>query len=376
MKILIHNDFLVAGGVEIVLCDLVHYLIQQGHTITVSSSHGTAKQAEALFSKSIRYYTTTYRMSDDKRFSRKWFVDRGKYLLHCVKIRCELRKKYDVAIAIKEGGPMKWISSMNAKKKYAWIHTDYSFFHGPKYDFDCAEDELECMSGFDHIVCVSDATKRSVISCVGDSGNLITLYNPIDYKKILSKSKELCKVKKTTGSFLFVSAGRLSPPKNYDLLIDICGRLEKKYNFELWIVGDGEQRTQLEQKILTQKIRSVKLLGFCENPFPIMKQADCFVSSSTWESYGLAIQESFILGVPAIAARSPAIDEVFDKRFGILANGDFEGLYTAMETVLKNPALLFDFGAALREHYDCNSLYEDRLKAICNLWEKNNGKTS
>lgn len=144
----------------------------------------------------------------------------------------------------------------------------------------------------------------------------------------------------------------------------------EKYKFELWIIGDGELKEEIEQKIKSLDLNCIKLLGAQENPYAILEQADCFISSAYWESYGLAMQEALILGVPVVATSCPAIEELWDERFGLLVENNLESLTEGMEVVLKQPDILKKYQENIHKYYQREKLWEPRMQKICNLWEK------
>ena len=152
--------------------------------------------------------------------------------------------------------------------------------------------------------------------------------------------------------------------------MDVVNELSKKYVFDFWLIGDGELKEEIIKKITQYRLANVKVLGKKDNPYPFMRVADCFVSSALWESFGLAIQESFVMGVPVIAAECPAINEVVDSKMGIITQNSFNGLKQAMEMVLKKPHILNEYKRNIKSNYNCDRLYEDRLKDICSLWEE------
>ena len=121
--------------------------------------------------------------------------------------------------------------------------------------------------------------------------------------------------------------------------------------------------------IIEKSISSVKLLGNQDNPYPFIKAADTYVSTSITESYGLAIQEALILKIPVIAVECPAIKEVFDLKYGFLINNDITALCGAMEKMMLHPDLRNEFKIYIEQNYDTEGLYEKRIKDICDLWE-------
>lgn len=369
-RILIVNDLLRGGGVENVLDSLARYLIKCGNEVTLMIPNCSEHEVKDIFGEHIKVYPSIRELKDMKKYSLSWFFDRGLYILQKQFYRIRLSiMGYDIVIALKEGPIMQEMSKVYAKKKYAWVHVDYHFMHWTEGYFKSNDNERKCMQKFDNVVCVSHATANSIVSIIGDPGNLCVKYNPINVDRVTQLSKQPCKKQKTSEKLLFVSVGRLSSQKNYFLLLDVCFALSRKYDFELWILGEGPDRKGLEKTIQELSLSNVKLLGNQNNPYPFIKVADIFISSAIWESYGLAIQEALILGVPVITTECPAIKEVFDTRLGMLIENSFSALYDSMESVIINPALCKEYRHNIEQYYSTESLYEKRSQDICNLWE-------
>ena len=331
---------------------------------------GKRTTAISLFGSGIRFIPMYRQSGKFRNWTARWFIDRLmsniEYFLYFLWSRFQT---FDLAIAMKENRCMREVHKLHAKKKVAWIQTDYRYYHLSNWAFESPEAELKCMADFQHVICVSESAREGVIQTIGNPGNLAVCYNPIDYKSIRMLAKQLILLEKLLDRPLFVSVGRLDAHKQYTMLIEICSTLEKKYDFELWILGSGPQEQLLNHLIRELDVHAVKLLGFCENPYPYLKQADCSISSSVSESYGLAIQESLILGVPVSATRCPAIEECMDTRFGIICDNSFEGLKSAMEDVLQHPDCLEQYRDIIAESYSVDNLYEDRLNAAYELIE-------
>lgn len=368
-RILIANDLLKGGGVENVLENMVRYLTKQGNEVTLLIPEASDYEVKELFGEEVRLYPSMRLLKNVSKYSIMWVLDRGLYLLQkqLYKLRLSLMN-YDVVLALKEGPTMKELSGIYAKHKFAWIHADYNYFHWTDYFFRSNKGELKCMQKFEKVVCVSKAAADSVVNTIGDPKNLCVKYNPIDTERINRLSVQDFGINKGN-KFLFVTVGRLAEQKNYKLLLEACSRLEKKYDFEVWILGDGPERSELEEMISEQSIASVKLLGNQVNPYPFIKAANAYVSSSVWESYGLAIQEALILKKPVIAVECPAIKEVFDLKYGILIENEITALCDAMEKMIMQPDLRNKFKTQIEQYYDTDGLYEKRIKAICDLWE-------
>lgn len=131
------------------------------------------------------------------------------------------------------------------------------------------------------------------------------LLNLFDLDKIHAQSREDSALKeqilasKARGRFAFISIGRLDSGKNHRLLID-CMR-EFKDKADLFILGEGEKRSELESQIKTFQLEScVHLLGRTSNPYAPLSVADCFVFASNHEGFPNVLVESLALGIPIL----------------------------------------------------------------------------
>ena len=113
--------------------------------------------------------------------------------------------------------------------------------------------------------------------------------------------------------------------KNFVTLIEafstIAGELPE---WNLFIYGEGELRNDLEKMLHKQNLqKKVFLPGIVDDMKEIYKRAEIFVSSSHYESFGLAAAEAMAFGVPCIGFRNcPGISEiVLHNQNGLLADG-------------------------------------------------------
>lgn len=105
--------------------------------------------------------------------------------------------------------------------------------------------------------------------------------------------------KKAQGRFIFISIGRLDSGKNHRLLID-CMQ-EFKETADLFILGEGEKRNELEAQIAELGLQScVHLLGNTPNPYAPLSMADCFVFASNHRGFPNVLVESLALGIPVL----------------------------------------------------------------------------
>ncbi len=135
-----------------------------------------------------------------------------------------------------------------------------------------------------------------------------TAYNFFDVAKIdaLADVPLPTSFRKNDKRFLVVAAGRLHPAKAYDVLIEaarIVVHEKDQTRLEVWILGEGELRAELERQIREAGLeKHVRLLGFQDNPLRFMRAADLFCLSSRYEGMPNALVEAMLCGVPVIAA--------------------------------------------------------------------------
>ena len=371
MKIIIRNDVITGGGVENVLFNLASYLQANGHEVTVIVDHGRRDVFYANYDRRI-HFITVHRFRRFRRRSLKGIAKRiiDQAYQWTYRIRSRFFLKCDVAIAIKEGACMIDMVQLRAKKRVGWVHVDYDYTRWTQWTFHSNEEELACMKKFDNIVCVSNAVRESVLRTVGDPGNLCVLYNPV-HCSLIRRQAEAFSLDNRPARFLFVSIGRLDEQKQYPLLLDVVKTLSGSSDFEVWILGGGDQRRALQEQIDRLKLKNVTLMGQVSNPYPYLAAADCFVSSSLWESYGLAIQEAFVLGVPVVVTECPSIREVVDPDCGTIVENSYEGLLNGMRKMLESPDILREMRENIAKRgFSDKELYEDKMRDICALLEE------
>lgn len=340
-KILFVNDIAYGGGTEMVLRQITANLPRDRYSITVLTFVNDDNFYQ-YYGDDIKYmYLYKKDMMSSDTFAGKC-INRIKRDRRDRVIKKMIQKEgFDVAVSIKEGSAMKYVSKLKAPRKVAWIHTDYSVLHWSAGCFGSDEEELACMKTFDKVVCVSNTVMNNVIKYVGDSGNMCVLENPIDEKDIMAKSHESQNiVSRTPGKVLFVTVGRLCREKGYDMLIEACHRLNLQGledMYEVWIIGGGECESELKTQLAQENVSNVRMLGRQDNPYKFMKEADWFISTSRAEGYAIAPQEAAVLGIPVIATDCSGVRELLgDGECGIIIRSEISDIQNGMEQLLLN----------------------------------------
>lgn len=149
------------------------------------------------------------------------------------------------------------------------------------------------------------------------------ILNPLENVKYIHKlSKEKIRFnffKKNTLNI--ISVGRLVKQKNHILILKAIKELPKNINCKLLIIGNGEEKNNLKNYIIQNKMKNVKLLPFKKNPFPYFIKSDTFVLSSKHEGLPNVLLEAMALKKFIISSNCPTGPKE------ILINGKLGELY-------------------------------------------------
>ncbi|MEY3219319.1 MAG: hypothetical protein RIT27_676 [Pseudomonadota bacterium] len=118
--------------------------------------------------------------------------------------------------------------------------------------------------------------------------------------------------------FTFLAIGRLTWEKSYPDLIEACRILKNKnLIFQCIIVGDGDERQNIEQLIAKYGLeKEIKLAGLVlqEEIQKYYNKAHLFVLSSITEGIPVVLMEAMSKGLPVIATRITGIPELIDDK--------------------------------------------------------------
>ncbi len=368
-RIMFFSESLNGGGAEAALTRIIE-LLSSKHDITVFSQTDGEKHTEQI--KALCNHRPFTKKSGSSLLNKliiKGFIS----LPPAVVSRLYLRGRYDIEVACCEGFSAKIIGASKRKSyKVAYIHTD--FVNNPwsagVYK-DGEQEEKECYSKFDKIICVSQTIRDSFVQKYGMAEKTEVMYNLIDDKKInaLSKDPATLDVSKRPA---FLLVGNYLQVKGYDRLMNVANRLRNNgYEFSFTIIGRPEERNKIEALRDNFGLNDyVNLMGFEENPYKFMKLADCYICSSYAEGYSTAVCEAIICGLPVITTDCSGMKEIFgSKNIGIICENSESGLYEAVKKVLDSPVLLQEYkkNALLRAK---DFSYESRARSIENFYER------
>lgn len=256
--------------------------------------------------------------------------------------------EYDLAISFLTPHNIV-LNKVKAKKKLAWIHTDYT-----KISVN-VEKEIKVWSQFDHIVSISEDVTRSFLSVFPTlAGKIIEIANILSPRTVRAKalaSKVDFPIQ--NGRINLLSVGRFTFAKNFDNVPDICRRILQEGCEVYWyIVGYGGDEQLIKEKIKEAGMEEhVILLGKRENPYPFIKECDIYVQPSRFEGNAVTVREAQILCKPVVAANYPtAHSQIKQGVDGIIVPQDNVGCAHEIVQFIKNKELQQKIVDYLKEH--------------------------
>ena len=247
----------------------------------------------------------------------------------------KLEKEYDVAISYL--WPHYFVAEkVNAKKKIAWIHTDYSVI-----ETDIKED-LRIWNKFDYIFAVSEECRKSFLKKYKSLEEKVIVMENItspDFIKVISNEKiedEFIKDK----SFKLLSVARLSHAKGIDNAVKALRLLHDRgfKDIKWYVVGYGGDEQMIKNLIKENDLEdSFILLGKKTNPYPYMKECDLYVQPSRYEGKAVTVGEAQILCKPVIITNySTANSQVNNNFDGYITELSIEGIANGIEKLYKD----------------------------------------
>lgn len=277
-------------------------------------------------------------------------------------------KKYDIELAAIHGLRDEILNSpLKNSKKIIWIHSDKE--QNPL--------ELRRYFQYDKILVISEKIEKTfnkLTQSEDEKNKIIRIYNPLDTEEILSMSREEQGKNKDLASNnlipTFISVGTVYPAKGFDRLLKVHKKLlEEGFPHKVIIVGDGydfENIKQLKSDLGVDD--TATMLGFTDNPYPHLKNADFFVLSSRYEGFPTVLFEAITLKKNIIATEVSGVNEMLEKgKLGLIIENSEEGIYKGMKQALQHPESFKNYQTELENYrmpFNLENAVQDIMKII------------
>jgi glycosyltransferase involved in cell wall biosynthesis len=154
-------------------------------------------------------------------------------------------------------------------------------------------------------------------------------------------------------SSVVVSAGRLTPQKGFDLLVEAFRIVAERHPaWSLHIYGVGPMRQQLARQLRASGLKgTVVLKGFSGSLPEALAGASIFALSSRFEGFSLALVEAMGVGLPPVSFACPhgPLEIITNDVDGLLVPPEnVEALAAGICALIEDPQRRAELGAAAR----------------------------
>ncbi|WP_447951767.1 glycosyltransferase [Chryseobacterium koreense] len=268
-------------------------------------------------------------------------------------------KKYDIEFAAIHGFRDEILNSpLPSSKKIVWIHNDLRKTHFQN------DHEIRKFFGFDKIMVISEQIQhdfQNLAKNEEERNRIVRIYNPLDTKEIHLKSdapKSPEGILKTFSNLekpipTFVGVGTVFPQKGFDRLLHVHKKLlDEGFRHHVKIVGDGydfEKIKKLKKNLGVDE--TAEMIGFTNNPYPHVKEADFFILSSRYEGFPTVLFEAITLKKNIIATDVSGVREMLlDGKLGLIVENSEEGIYEGIKKALTDPGSFEPYQRELRNY--------------------------
>lgn len=284
----------LGGGAEALLTTIVNRLNPQKYQIGIIEFYHSTVKKEPLNSNIRIYDPITF--DGDREYQKKlYYVHQEPERM----IRKYIPVGYDLYVSFNYQIPSFLLPK--GCRNIAWIHGAV---------FDLAEDGMDeyrylqdkALNKAIKIVSISDITSYSIRTLFPNhKDKLIEIYNAVNVGKVRQKADCFTGIKLQHPAMICV--GRLDDNKDPLRALDIFQEFTKKSgSANLYFLGEGKLKVKVQDMANVYGLREqVHVLGYMDNPFPVIKQADVCCMTSKSEGFPLSLLESVALGVPFVS---------------------------------------------------------------------------
>lgn len=375
-KIYIFAMHLAYGGVEKAVCAMANLFIELGYPVKIICTYNMPNSPAYPLSQNVE---VEYLLKDIP--NRKEFMDSlhsfnpFKILYEgCRSVKILYQKKSRIKKRIKQISDGIIITTRHEDSlvlskygndqvyKIAQLHHDHEFKEEYVSGFKNGYQRIDCFA------LLTDQLKNEVQEMLWSAGNhhtvCVTVPNFVDNFSVeplhVSKEKHC------------ISVGRLHPVKGFDRLIEAFVKIhEQMSDYDLMIVGDGDEISRLQKMILDLNANEyIHLLGAknADEVARLMQSASLYLMSSYSEGLPFVLIEAQSACLPIVAydVRVGPRAVVHDGQDGYLVqDGDIDEFVLKSCEILKDDSLRLAMG---------NQAYENGKQfckdSVASIWKK------
>ena len=166
---------------------------------------------------------------------------------------------------------------------------------------------------------------------------LVQIDNPILFKDLSAYVRN-----KPLDEFQMLMISRLEPVKNIEGMINVLSQLKNKtdLNLRLIIAGSGQSESALKQQVKDLDMENqVTFLGFINDPYPYLVNADLYILNSHSEGFSNSLVEAMYSKTPSLSTAVGAAPEIIEDGISgfLTPANDEEALCEKLKAIIALP---------------------------------------
>lgn len=366
-------DYSAVGGLQNYITTLKNGLEKLGHQVEIIAPNHIPKNLKSKMANKI--------VEETKRFYSKRYGSYSKEIvkehrrLSCFELMLSNMdlEKYDIFHA-QDRFTANILGRLNRKYRKPLLFTPHGFMTQRRLTFNLIESgsieeayylsmDQQAIKSSDHIITLCEAFRPMLKKLGAKDSKITTVYTGIDFKLVGDQ-----KTQKT----IITCISRLRPRKGHKYLFEALDLLKNDINnVDVWIVGDGEMRKELEKQVKALKLNNVFFLGERNDIAELLCQSDIFVLPTTSDTLPIAIIEAMFANQAIITTDQGGIREIIeDHHSGLIAeSGSSRQLADKLSLMLNNPELRKTLAENAREFAEENLTSTNMVERIEEIYQ-------
>ncbi|MDE5901964.1 MAG: glycosyltransferase family 4 protein, partial [Muribaculaceae bacterium] len=199
--------------------------------------------------------------------------------------------------------------------------------------------EKDGMENADHIITVSELTRRTVIDKYGISPDKVTTV----HNAVIPLSDHLLNLPKPENKDKVITfLGRITMQKGPEYFVEAAAKvLQKTKNVRFVMAGSGDMMDAMIRLVAKRGIADrFHFTGFLKGDqvYEMLRASDVYVMPSVSEPFGISPLEAMEMGVPSIISKQSGCAEILDN---VIKTDywDIDAMADAMHSIVTNHAL-------------------------------------
>jgi glycosyltransferase involved in cell wall biosynthesis len=380
MRILITTywNYPAVGGLQNYISTLKVGLERSGHIVDIIAPNQFPKEVVGRLKKKIvketkRFYRNRYGCYSDEIVNENVRLSSYEMMLRSMNL-----EKYDIFHA-QDRFTANILGRLNHSYKKPLLFTPHGFMTQRRLNFNLIEQgtveatyylslDQKAIENSNHIITLCDVFRPMLKTLGAKDIEMTTVYTGIDFK---SENKQKT-IKLPEDKTIITCVSRLRSRKGHKYLLEALALMKNELgNVEVWIVGDGEMREELENQVKALQLSNVVFRGERNDIFELLSQSDIFVLPTTSDTLPIAIIEAMSAQKAIVTTNCGGILEIIqDYHSGLIAEpGNAQQLAEKISLLLSNAALRESLAQNARAFAEEHLLSTNMVKKIVEIYQ-------